>query len=365
MFTPGHAEPGGAAARSRLLAAGFRKRGWDVRVVTRAGTLHAFRLSKSDGLAVLEIPGFGRRRLGGLLFLVCAVPAGLVWGRRASAFLAIQLVSPSTAAAICSLAWRRPYLALSTTGGSVSELHDVLESRVSRIRLRLLHRARCLVAQTDEGAATLARLVGHSSVAVVPNPVRDVLSPELTGEPHVLYAGRFSAEKDLGRLVEAWRAVIDEVPGATLTLAGAGGRYRSVEGELRRRVEGNDRLRKTVRFTGWVADVAGLFRTSDVYVLPSVSEGMSNALLEACAWGRVVVASDIQANRAVLGDDYPLLFSTGNTTALIEALRRALGDDALRENARIWVLERVKAYSVYGVVGRLEELIARADRARY
>ncbi len=90
---------------------------------------------------------------------------------------------------------------------------------------------------------------------------------------------------------------------------------------MRHRVSDDPVLPHSVTFTGWVADVAPLLAGSDVYVLPSLAEDMSNSLLEACAWGRVVVASDIASNRAVLGNDEPLLFIAGDTLSLVEALR--------------------------------------------
>src|SRR3954453_20930000 len=73
IFSVGIAEPGGAARRSRLIAEGLADRGWQVRVVTRAGTLSRFRLRRSNDLTILEVPGFGRRRAGAILFLICAL----------------------------------------------------------------------------------------------------------------------------------------------------------------------------------------------------------------------------------------------------------------------------------------------------
>jgi len=101
-----------------------------------------------------------------------------------------------------------------------------------------------------------------------------------------------------------------------------------------------------------------------VFVLPSRSEGMSNALLEACAWGRVVVASDIPSNRAVLGDGYPLLFPPGDAEALAECLARALDPlDPVRGVAAGLVRERTGEFSTEAVVGDLEELIDAANSA--
>ena len=118
--------------------------------------------------------------------------------------------------------------------------------------------------------------------------------------------------------------------------------------------------------TGWVPSVEPYYRANDVFVLPSREEGMSNALLEACAHGRVVVASDIPPNRAVLGDDYPLLFPVGSIEALADRLLTA-ADPPPPPGTRpgTWCLQRIPEFSVPSVSGRLERLIDAADRPRH
>jgi glycosyltransferase involved in cell wall biosynthesis len=367
MFTAGMAEPGGAARRSRLIAYGLAARGWQVRGVTRAGTLRSFRLHRATNLLVLEVPGFGRRRTGGALFVLCALPLGLLWGMRASRFVAVQLLSQATVAAVCSLVLGRPYLALASTSGKrVSEVRYLVEeTRLKTLRRRLLGRAAVLIAQTPAAAEELRAFAPSERIAVLPNPVAAVDAPPLDGAPRAAYSGRFSEEKDLPRLLDAWRVVAEELPGATLTLVGEGGGFRSVEDALRRTVAADPVLARTVTFTGWVPDVGPYLRAADVYVFPSLDEGMSNALLEACAWGRVVVASDIAPNRAVVGDDYPLLFAAADTDGLVTALRRAFTDESARTDSLAAIERRLGSFSPEAVIGRLERLLDAADSPRH
>jgi glycosyltransferase involved in cell wall biosynthesis len=357
LFSPGHAEPGGAAARSRALAGMLAERDWEVRAVTRAGSLNRFRLDRSSNLTVLEVPGFAKRRLGGALFLMIALPLGIVWGRRASALIAIRLTSPTTAAAVCALLVRRPYIALTTSSGDSSELRYLVSTRSAGLRRWLLRRAAFLVAQTRFAARQLELVAAQEQIAVIPNPVRSVRPTPLNGKPRAVYTGRLSAEKGLSGLLQAWRAIVHEQPEAHLTIVGAGGTHRSIEQDLKATVEGDPLLRGNVTFTGWVTDVDEHLRRADVYVFPSVDEGMSNALLEACAWRRVVVASDIPANRAVLGDDFPLLFRAGDTGDLAAMIRAAFTNDSLREEARRLVEVRLRVSSADVIIERLEELI--------
>ena len=376
IFSPAPSDPGGAEKRTRLLASSLAERGWGVRVIARSRARRP-RLTRDAGLTVVEIPSFRYSRAGTLLYLAASIVLGLIWGLGSSVLLAINLYAPLTAAAICARVLRRPYLALSTTSGEASEAAYLLNDDLSRrgrwspraygidrrLRRSFLRRAAFVVPQSDAAASELAGLVLADRLAVVPTPVC-LLSdpPPLDGAPTVLFAGRFSREKGVLDLLQAWPLVVAEYQDATLTLAGASIQGESIEDEVRQLVTRDVTLGATVSLTGWVPNVMPLLARSDVFVLPSLpfQEGMSNVLLEACASARVVVASDIPANRAVLGDDYPLLFPPGDIDRLGESLLRALGDGPIRARARAAVLERAAAFSVDSVISRLEKVLETA-----
>ena len=58
-----------------------------------------------------------------------------------------------------------------------------------------------------------------------------------------------------------------------------------------------------VHLTGWQNNVPGILAASDLVVLPSRWEGMPNAVLEAMASGRPVLAADVEGVRELLGDN--------------------------------------------------------------
>jgi len=83
-----------------------------------------------------------------------------------------------------------------------------------------------------------------------------------------------------------------------VTIVLAGGDYwdGTVQAQAARELSGFD-----VRFVGEVSDILPYYHAADVFVLPSRSEGLSNAMLEAMACGLPVVATDVGAAREVLG----------------------------------------------------------------
>lgn len=364
FFAPSPSEPGGAQRRTRLLAQALADRGWQVLVIGRTAGRSWPSWRRSGGVTVVELPGFGRRRLGALCFIVFGVLSGVIVGSRAYGFLALQLSSPASAAGICGLLTRRPFVVMSSTSGLLSETSLVGDQLVGRLRRRLLGRAAAIVGQTTEAAAELRSVFGGTLVAVVPNPVVSVEPPPLNGLPRVAFSGRLSEEKDLSRLLDAWEPLACERRDLRLTLVGAGGGYRSVEAQLRERVCQSPILQASVNFTGWLSDPAPVLSESDVFAFPSISEGMSNALLEACALGRIVVASDIPPNRAVLGDDYPLLFQAGDSDGMTTALRAALDHSGVRARAREHVASRARRFSPAAAAADLEKLLD-ADRAHH
>lgn len=100
--------------------------------------------------------------------------------------------------------------------------------------------------------------------------------------------------------------------------------------ELRERVEQLG-LASQVLLPGVVHDVPGLLAALDLFVLPSLSEGMSNALMEAMAAGKPIVATTVGGNEENLDRGTAgVLVPAGNPEALREAIGRMLDDRDLR-----------------------------------
>lgn len=92
-------------------------------------------------------------------------------------------------------------------------------------------------------------------------------------------------------------------------------------------------LQKQVRFLGRRDDMPSVYGLSDVCVLPSLWEGFPNALLEAMACGRPVIASDVADNRRLVDHgETGFLFRSEDDAALSLYLRDAMrgGQDRLR-----------------------------------
>ena len=168
------------------------------------------------------------------------------------------------------------------------------------------------------------------------------------GGPQVVFTGRLHPQKNLDVLIDAWRAVAGAT-GASLVLVGQGPERE----RLAAKVEALG-VRDHVRFTGPVADVAEALRAADVFVLPSVAEGMSNSLLEAMATALPSVASDIGGNQDLLGPGGAGVLVAGSSPeSWAEALIGLLNDPARRARLGAAARRRVdEEFDIARVVAR-------------
>jgi sugar transferase (PEP-CTERM/EpsH1 system associated) len=128
--------------------------------------------------------------------------------------------------------------------------------------------------------------------------------------------------KDQTTLLRAARLVVDREPGFQLTVVGDGpdrARLEALAGELG--------LGGHVHFLGMRSDVRELLGAADLFVLSSLTEGISLTLLEAMAAGLPVVATEVGGNReVVVPGETGLLVPAGSPAALAEALLALVRD---------------------------------------
>lgn len=145
----------------------------------------------------------------------------------------------------------------------------------------------------------------------------------LEGDPSILYAGRLAQVKRVDILLKAFSTIMLQYPSARLYLAGSGPLGLSL-----RKLCTKLRLSGKVVFLGRVRHdkLRSLYRSSDMFVLPSDAEFMSLSLLEAMASKCAVIASDIAATEVIENRQNGLIFPCGDFKTLTNNIS-ILADD--------------------------------------
>ena len=208
-------------------------------------------------------------------------------------------------------------------------------------------------------AELLIRLgVAKNTLAVIPNgvdpniwrPGASQLSERFSGKRVFLYMGRLATEKNVEALLRAWKLV--ELPGCVLVVVG--------DGPMRQQLQASHSSNNVI-WWGYEADQAirlALLQVAEVFMLPSLVEGLSLALLEAMASGTACVATDAGADGEVLEGGAGIVISTQGVTTQLRTLLPVLREQPilskeLGKRARERVLER---YTLQANIDALEQL---------
>jgi glycosyltransferase involved in cell wall biosynthesis len=174
--------------------------------------------------------------------------------------------------------------------------------------------------------------------------------------PLVGTVGRLEPRKGTGTLLSAFAALRAEGRfDAALVVVGDGPLRAELAAEAARLG-----VAAHVQFLGDRADVEGVLAALDVFVLPSRTEGMSNALLEAMATARPVVATAVGGTPEVVSDGQTgLLVPADAPAAMATAIRRLLADHDLAGRLGAAARQTVEArYGAKSMVRRLEAVYA-------
>jgi glycosyltransferase involved in cell wall biosynthesis len=208
-----------------------------------------------------------------------------------------------------------------------------------------LPKADLVVCLTDYERNILASLGFNCEIEVIPNGVdTEVFKPGQSKDPYLItWVGRMVPEKGLEFLLRAMVLLQTEVPESRLVMIGDGPLMPQLR-EMADKLE----LGHACVFLGQmgVGDVSKILGSSSAFVLPSLSEGLPKALLEAMSCGNALIASDMpQLSGVVESGKDGTLVKMRDSAALADALGQLLQDQKLLR--RFGLNARQKAVDVY------------------
>ena len=164
---------------------------------------------------------------------------------------------------------------------------------------------------------------------------------------------RLDPIKNHKTLISAFKEIVKNYPQTKLIIVG--------DGPLREELEEKSYqlgINNKVIFMGERNDVPEILKTFDIFVLPSLNEGMSNTILEAMATGIPVIASNVGGNpELVIDGETGFLFPTNDVESLVQKIKTYILYPELKQKHGYNARKRVEEeFSLDQMVRRYEEL---------
>ena len=327
---------GGAERQLAALAPALRDEGVAISVLTRRYPgLKPFELI--EGIPVYRLPIPGPVPTAALVFTAAAVP--LLRRLKPDVVHAHEMFSPATTAVAAHRWLGLPYAVTAHRSGPLGDVARMQNRPFGKRRLQAIRQTAAaffvISREIDQELGTLG--IEKSRRHYVPNGVdttsfmpvateqkaalRQELGLPLDGTI-TMFAGRLVAEKRINHLVSVWPQVRATYPNATLLVLGSGEEAANLK----------TAAGAGVIFGGGVHNVTPYLQAADVFVLPSVAEGFSVAMLEAMATEKAVLLTDVGGARdAIDHGANGWLVPPDDPQALQAALIHLLSDAALRQ----------------------------------
>lgn len=211
--------------------------------------------------------------------------------------------------------------------------------------------------------------VAPERISVIPNATREIQPASAEAQAAIraefdldashamlINVGRLHEQKGQVYLLRAFAQVVETFPQARLLIVGGGPLAAALRAEV-----GRLGLENHVTLTGVRRDVPALLTTADLFVLPSLHEGMPFAMLEAMWLGLPVIATEVDGVPEVLNYSDPpcgRLVAPGDVASLADAIKATLQDPAAASAMGQRGQEVVRRYfSAQRMVAATEEVL--------
>ena len=334
---------GGAERQLSYISAEMTKQGVDVHIVCNLRGPNADSIRES-GVTIHELRGRGNhdpRLFSQLIGTIRKVKPDLIqtW-----------LVQMDILGGLAAILTRTPFL---MTERSVASAYDT--GWKDDLRSWIGRRAAVIVANSEKGREYWSSRNELKRLEVVPNgvPLEQIKqSPALPSEQTgigpatevILFAGRYSPEKNVMMLLEALRQVLSARPHAVALLFGEG----PLEREL---VEAVNRhgLGDRVKVKGYTPQLWSWMKRANVFVSVSLFEGSPNVVLEAAAQACPLVVSNVPGHRELLGEGSAFFVLPSCAADIAQGIIRALDDPGLARRKASAAYEIASGCSVESV----------------
>ena len=305
---------GGAEKQAQLLAKKLIEKGVCVDFITGWWNFGTPRKEKIDGIRVFRnfcVWGmFGIKNIrmirmfGGVIYEISLGIYLLLHGREYDIIHVHQFLYPAfISVLIGKKVLKKPVLVKSASSGTTSDIELLKRFPFGDFQLNILLKELDHLVAVSKATGKDFIEIGYpeAGISYIPNGV-EIPSSGINSRDQVaqiLTLTRLSQEKGVDVLLKAWGEMVREEKDLRLVIVGCG----PLESQLKT-LSRSLGITGSVDFVGMTENPSKYLRKSDVFVLSSRSEGLSNALLEAMSYGIACIATNVGGNGELLrGED--------------------------------------------------------------
>lgn len=330
LFTVGTLGGGGAERNVTLLANEFVKNGYEVGIMTIWGDEQVYYLDSQ--IKYFPLNPFGRNKLERFLKQVYQIRP------------TIKKFEPDVV--ISFLADVNAFVLLRTRFMNckviVSERNDPNIDptiKLFRILRKIMYPfADGYVFQTEDAKAYFNKIIEQDNSIVICNPVREGLPIHRDNNSQIITtACRLTEQKNIPMLIDAFSKIVEIYPKYQLHIYGEG----DMQDKLQKYIVAKG-LSEKIKLMGFVKDVCDKINESEIFVLSSNYEGMSNSMLEALAMGMPTIVTDCPiggARMMIHSGENGILVPVGNSKEMQLAIQKLIEQKELRkqisDNAKV------------------------------
>lgn len=348
LFFTGGMGRGGAERVITLLSEQYIKKGWKVSIAMVLHNLVEYQIP--EGVELIPLADKNDRKLG-------AIGTCIRIRKYVDKFQPTVIVS--FLSAVCILVdlslgkTKIPILMSERIDPYMANRNPLFSFAVKRA----YSHADIFVAQTQKAKSYFSDEI-QKKTAVIPNPIRVAAYRVTNREKRIVTAGRLTRQKNHKMLIKAFSHVHDKHPEYSLDIYG--------EGELRTDLEKliqDVGLSDYVSLRGAVSDLHDQIKTSEIFVLSSDYEGLSNAFLEAMMMGLPVIATNCAGcDEVIENGKNGLLIKVGDQNGLVEALNTLIENEEYRNVIAENGQKSVQRFQVDAIIQTWEQVISSCIR---
>jgi glycosyltransferase involved in cell wall biosynthesis len=178
----------------------------------------------------------------------------------------------------------------------------------------------------------------------------------------ILFIGFLVPRKNIPLLIELTKLLVIYKSNTVMMIVGDDP-YNKEHMKKYRDMTPKDLLDKNIIFTGYRKDIPQLINACDIFVFPSIGEGLPGVLMEAAACGKPIIASDIEGGTSdiVKHGENGFLAEPGNLESFFNYTKMLIGSDILRNEMGAASLEKIKTFDWNVVTCKYEKLYNSLD----